>query len=60
MLNSKYIIILYWIFINVFFIRALIHLHNYLKLNYIILGLISLVLIYSDYIVIKFLRNRNK
>lgn len=54
MKKNKYMIILYWSVFIVFFIRALIHLHNYLKLNYIIIGIISLVL----YIVIKSLRNK--
>lgn len=58
MLNNKYITILYWTVINVFFIRGLIHLHNYLKLNYIIIEMIFLVLIYSDYLVIKSLKNK--
>ena len=56
MKKNKYMIILYWSIFIVFFIRALIHLHNYLKLNYIyiIIVIISLVL----YIVIKSLRNK--
>ena len=58
MLNNKYITILYWTVINVFFIRGLIHLHNYLNLNYIIIEMIFLVLIYSDYLVIKSLKNK--
>ena len=35
MKKNKYMIILYWSVFIVFFIKALIHLHNYLKLNYI-------------------------